>query len=294
MNNNTPVAVLLAAYNGTKWIKEQIDSILNQRDVETNLFISVDLSSDGTYEYCKELALKNKNIKVLSYGDFFGGAAKNFFRLIKDVDLNSYDYVSLADQDDIWFSDKLSRAVNFIKDRNLDAYSSNVKAFWKNGREIITDKSYPQKKYDHFFEAAGPGCTYLMKRKSIQNFKYFLLKNWNSVNKVQLHDWMIYAYFRSNSMLWYIDKAPSVYYRQHETNQIGSNDNIKAYLNRIKKIKSKWYSKEVKKIVNLLKPFDNETVKLDRLFLIKNFYKLRRRPRDAFFLLFINIFGLFN
>ena len=94
MSNNPSVVVLLAAYNGIRWINDQINSILNQKQVNIVVYISVDLSSDGTYEWCKELASKNKLIKILPYGDQFGGAAKNFFRLIKEVDFNSYEYIS--------------------------------------------------------------------------------------------------------------------------------------------------------------------------------------------------------
>jgi rhamnosyltransferase len=292
-DHNPSVAVLLAACNGTRWIKEQVDTIFKQKDVEVDIYISVDLSSDGTYEWCKELEEKKIQVKVLPYGDFFGGAAKNFFRLIKDVDFSKYDYVSLADQDDIWLPLKLSRGIKFIKDRNLDGYSSNVIAFWKYGRKKNANKSYSQKQFDYYFEAAGAGCTYIFKQKSLQKFKVFLINNWTLVNEVVLHDWMIYAYFRSISMLWYIDKTSSMYYRQHNNNQIGVNSNLKAYISRLKKINNRWYSREVRKIISLLKPHAKETITLNRVFIIINFYKLRRRPRDAIVLLLMNILGLF-
>ena len=54
------VAVLMAAFNGIKWIEEQIYSIFNQEKVNIDLFISVDTSTDGTYEYCKSIEKKNQ------------------------------------------------------------------------------------------------------------------------------------------------------------------------------------------------------------------------------------------
>lgn len=293
MINNPSVAVLLAAHNGITWIKKQVDTIFQQKDVDVDLYVSVDVSSDGTYEWCKKLDEKNSRIKVLPYGDFFGGAAKNFYRLIKDVDFSEYDYVSLADQDDIWQSNKLSRAIKLIRDRKLEGYSSNVTAFWEDGREKLIKKSYTQKKFDYYFESGGPGCTFVFKQHSIQKFKKFLIDNWTLVNEVESHDWIIYAYFRSLSMLWYIDKTPSLFYRQHERNQIGANLYWKAYLNRFQKINKGWYRNEVRKIVNLLKPYAQVTIVLDRFFLIMHFYKLRRRLRDALVFLSINILGLF-
>ena len=293
MTDNPSVAVLLTAYNGIEWIEEQVDSIFNQKDVNIDIYISVDVSSDGTYEWCQDLALKNTSVNILPYGNHFGGAAKNFFRLIKDVDFNSYDYISLSDQDDIWLPKKVSRAIRLIRDKKLEACSSNVIAFWKDGREQLINKSYSQKKFDYYFESAGPGCTFLFKQESIKKFKIFLIDNWTLVNEVELHDWMIYAYFRTFSMRWYIDKNPSIYYRQHENNQIGANIYWQAYLARLKKIKNGWYRDEVQKIVSLLKPHAKETISLDRFFLIINFYKLRRRLRDALVLLFMNILRLF-
>lgn len=287
------IAILLAAYNGELWIQEQINSILNQVNVEIYLFISVDLSTDKTHELCKQYAQKYQNINILSYGERFNCAAKNFYRLILDVNFLDFDYVSLADQDDIWFPEKLSYAINSLKGNNVEAYSSNVSAFWESGKRKLVKKSYPQKKFDHYFESAGPGCTYVLKRNSAQSLKIFIESNWMSVNKIESHDWLIYAFFRSNQMLWHIDSKVFMLYRQHELNQVGSNFGFLAYSKRIKMIKSGWYRSEVKKISEMVKVNDYCTFDLGRWFLIKNFYQLRRRNRDVFILLLMVLTGFF-
>jgi rhamnosyltransferase len=294
MVNKIPtVAVLLAAYNGIKWIEEQVASILSQKRISVEIFISVDLSNDKTHEWCQDLAGKNSHVKVLSYGGQFGGAAKNFFRLIRDVDFSCFDYIALSDQDDIWDDSKLRHATRMIEQDGLDGYSSNVIAFWGNGREKLVKKSFPQKKFDYFFEAAGPGCTYVFKQQAIQKFKKFLIKNWTKVNLVESHDWMIYAYFRSQGMKWKIDSRSLMRYRQHDNNQVGLNSGLKAYLIRFNKIKAKWYRNEVQKIIYLLNGRSSQDISLKKLFLTKNFWHLRRRPRDAIFLLFIIILQIF-
>ena len=293
MTSSHSVAVLLTAFNGIKWIEEQVESIFNQKDVNIDIYISIDLSNDGTYEWCQELALKNSNVNILPYGNHFGGAAKNFYRLIKEVDICKYDYISLADQDDIWLPDKISRAIKIINVRKLDGYSSNVIAFWEDGRKQLIRKSYPQNKFDYYFESAGPGCTFLLKQQSLKKFKDFLIKNWILINEVSLHDVMIYAFFRELSMVWYIDDIPKLYYRQHTNNQIGANVNWRSYLNRLKKIKNKWARREVQKIINLLKPYSKDKISLNYFFLIINFNKLRRRFRDRIILLLMNLIRLF-
>jgi len=266
---------------------------LSQKNISIEIFISVDLSNDKTYEWCQDLARKNSYIKVLPYGERFGGAAKNFYRLIRDVDFSYFDYIAFSDQDDIWDDNKLHHAIKIIKQDDLDGYSSNVVAFWSNEREELVKKSFPQKKFDYFFEAAGPGCTYVLKQQSAQKFKKFLIKNWSNVNLVELHDWMIYAYFRSQGMKWKIDSKPFMRYRQHDHNQVGLNSGLKAYLIRFNKIKAKWYRNEVGKIIYLLNESSEQNISLKRLFLIKNFWHLRRRPRDVVILLFMIIFQIF-
>ena len=141
------IAVLLAAYNGEYWIMDQINSILKQNNVQVDIFVSIDFSSDGTYDLLMDLQKKHININVLDYGQTFGGASKNFYRLIKDVDISKYDYVSFSDQDDLWFTDKLYLGVSAIELKGFDAYSCDVKAFWQNGKTKLIKKSYPQARF---------------------------------------------------------------------------------------------------------------------------------------------------
>ena len=114
------IAVLLAAYNGEKWIKEQIDSILNQESVDVKLFISCDLSTDKTMDLLT--SYNSEKISILPYGERYGAAAPNFYRLIREVSFSDFDYIALSDQDDIWLSDKLISAINCIEESHAVAY----------------------------------------------------------------------------------------------------------------------------------------------------------------------------
>ena len=104
------IMVLLAAHNGTRWIAAQIDSILAQQAVAVQVVLSIDRSTDGTEAWAAQLAQQDARVTVLPGGQVFGGAAPNFFRLLRDVDMAGCDYVALADQDDLWHPDKLARA----------------------------------------------------------------------------------------------------------------------------------------------------------------------------------------
>ena len=294
LNKKKPrVAVLLAAWNGMQWIEQQVKSILKQERVQADIYINVDISDDGTYQWCCKLANRTPNIYVLEYGERYGCAAKNFYTLIKKVDLTNYDYISFCDQDDIWYSDKLHKSITTILNKNIDAYSSDVIAFWPDNRRVYIKKSYPQKKFDHYFESAGPGCTYVLVSTSMQKFKEFLIDNWKQVNNFESHDWLIYAFFRIKQLKWHIDNCPSMEYRQHEHNQVGTNHGMKAYVYRSNKIKSKWYRNEVNKIYYMLFKYSKDHFSLSTSFLLKNSRKLRRKPRDVLILFFFIIFRIF-
>lgn len=285
------VAILLAAYNGVSFIEQQLKSILRQKSVSVTIFISVDVSVDTTYDWCCDYAEHRTDIQVLPYGEKFGGAASNFFRLIKDVDFSGYDYVALADQDDIWLEDKLITACTHIKKNDLAAYSSNVLAFWNDGREQLVDKAQAQKKYDFLFEAAGPGCSYVLCVKPLLNFKGFLVQHQDKIRQVALHDWLIYAFFRSKGYSWFIDPKYQLLYRQHGDNQVGVNKGWHAALKRIKLFHSGWYREQVVLISELVNFNDINFNK--RWQLLRNISQLRRRRQDRVILFILVLAGLY-
>ncbi len=251
------------------------------------MYISLDLSDDSSYELCKLLKKENSQVTLLPYGKKYGSAAKNFFRLIHDVNLNKYEYISFADQDDIWMSNKLFFAINEILTRNVEAFSSDVIAFYDNGKETLIRKSHPQKKFDHFFESAGPGCTYVLRSKALQKFKNFIMINVNIIQSISLHDWLIYAYFRTHNLSWHVDPKPLIKYRIHNLNHMGPNVGIPAIIKRYHMIKSGWYIDQVRLISTILSNHEKTSFKLEKIFLLKNFLQLRRSSRDAFILLFL-------
>jgi rhamnosyltransferase len=278
--SSVTVAVLLAAYNGEKWLVEQVESILRQTGVTPTIFISLDSSTDNSLALCKSFIDRYSSVRLLPYGQRFGGAGKNFYRLIRDVDFSDFDYVAFSDQDDIWLPNKLLHAVSLIE-REFDVVSSDVLAFWEDGREKLVKKSYQQKKFDYFFEAAGAGCTYVLTVSVLSAFKEFLITHWNEVNNVELHDWMIYAYCRSKGYSWHINDRPLMHYRQHATNQVGFNSGFKAYKKRFQLVRTQWYQREVTKIFYLVNLNSDNNLRLCKWSLICNVCQLRRRPRDV-------------
>jgi rhamnosyltransferase len=236
-DRSTPsVAVCLAAFNGEHWLDEQLDSILQQTGVSVRIFVSVDRSTDGTLALARKRAAMDDRIEVLPYGQQFGGAVSNFFHLLRTVDFSDYDYVSLSDQDDIWLPDKLLRAHQEMERTGADAYSSDVLVFWPSGAKTPSVKSQPQRKWDFLFEAAGAGCTYVMRTSLGRAVQKFLRANSAEVGRVRHHDWFFYAYARANGFRWHIDPRPGMLYRQHGQNELGVNANVGSLMKRARRV----------------------------------------------------------
>ena len=252
--------VCLAAFNGVQWLSEQVNSILTQSNVDVEIYISVDRSSDGTEELVSDILSQDSRVKALEFNRHFGGAALNFFQLMKEVDFDSFDYIAFSDQDDIWLPAKLERAHEVIQTKRAEAYSCNVIAFWPDGHRFLVNKSQPQKKWDFLFEAAGPGCTYVLTRKCAKKIQGLIKSSWEKVQLVGLHDWFFYACARSFNYTWVIDDFYGMFYRQHEKNQVGVNVGLRAFSYRLLKIFSGWGISQSKLISNLVSLSSNPFV----------------------------------
>ncbi len=286
------VAVLLAAHNGVRWLTEQLDSIDRQVGVRITLFVSVDASSDGTEAWLARHAAIRPWVVLLPNGVRSGGPGQNFIRLFREVDFSPFDFVALADQDDIWRLDKLQRACDLLFEHDADAYSSNVEAFWPDGRRVLVRKAHPQRDWDFLFEAAGPGCTYVVRSELARRFQTLLFERPDEIRQVGLHDWFLYAFARAKGYRWLIDSRPGMLYRQHEQNGVGVNRGMRAFRERVEKVASGWAIEQAALIARLVQvdecPFVRRWLAGGRsgvLWLALNAGQCRRSPRDR--LLFV-------
>ena len=290
------ICVLMAAYNGEKWIHKQIMSILNQKSVLIDIFINLDLSTDNTLKVILDLKKKYKNINLIYTKKKFGNSAQNFFYLILNVNFNKYDYISLSDQDDIWFANKLHNAIKILNKKCYSGYSSNVLLYKNSKISSIINKSQKQKKFDYFFEGGGPGCTMVIPKAAALDIKQNIIKNSNIIKKLLFHDWYIYFFIRAQNKKWFIDKNPSLLYRQHESNELGANIGLKATLKRLKFIFSGNLLNQILFMCKCcLKNIDNVCKKnllmkkKSIIFFIKNFTEFRRKKIEQFIFLFLII-----
>lgn len=112
MYTTDKIAILMATYNGEKFINEQIDSLINQTNMDWELYVRDDMSSDKTVAIVNEYCSRYSNIHLV-HDDLGGlGPRDNFLRLMKVVDA---PYYMFCDQDDVWFTDKISKTFELLK-----------------------------------------------------------------------------------------------------------------------------------------------------------------------------------
>ena len=282
--------VLLAAYNGEQFISQQLQTVLNQTNKPYKILINIDQSDDKTESIVQGFAKKNPEIQILNINKRFGSAAANFINLIINVDLTDIDYIALADQDDIWKEDKLEKAIKKLE-QGFDGYSSNVQAFWEDGQKKAIKKNQPQQKYDHLFESAGPGCTFVLTKELALKLQQFL-KNDRFNQLDNYHDWLIYAFARTHGFKWYIDSYPSVDYRQHSSNVFGANVGIKEFISRTNRVlagEGVDFAFQLMKELKVQDPFIQSLFPISRLNLFKLALKAkccRRRFLDQIYFFF--------
>lgn len=266
------VAVLVATFNGEKYLSEQIDSILSQKDVSVDIIVADDCSTDSTVKILTDYSKKTKKLKFFVNKSNIG-PAKNFYSLISRISLSRYDFFALSDQDDIWPEHRLARSIDQMNKTGSDGYSSDVMFFSSQNKPRYLKKSHTQKKFDYLFETPGPGCSFVFNKKLTTFFKKRLEKQSCSF---PYHDWLLYALARYNNFEWLIDKAPNLYYRQHATNFMGANFGFKAGSKRLNRILFGDYYKELIDLFHYItkgKKYNFITV----IFYLLNFYHTRRK-----------------
>ena len=210
------VAVLMSTYNGENYMKEQIESILNQRgNFELDLWVRDDGSTDATkkilmqYEIEKKLHwYEGRNLKP----------ALSFMDLIKHCE--NYDYYAFADQDDYWMPDKLWTGIMQIKDiKTPSLYCSNAELVDDNLKSLGRDVYKCDPKTDIYTLACSGGllgCTMIFNCALAQ-----MIQNYSMPERLVMHDFYIALVCVAVKGSIRYDEDSYMLYRQHENNVVG-------------------------------------------------------------------------
>ncbi len=220
MKDDIQVDVLLATYNGEKYLKCQLDSILNQTHKNIRLLINDDCSTDNTRVILKEYEEKDDRIKV-KYNEKNLGYVKNFEDLLKRVENK---YFALSDQDDFWKKEKIEKSLNKLLeedadlvftdlepvDEKLNTITPSMVRFMQMDENIKKHQDYKSV----FLRNCVTGCTILSKKELINEYIPIPTK------KPMVHDWWMALIISQIGKITFLDE-PTIKYRQHGNNQLG-------------------------------------------------------------------------
>lgn len=243
------VLVLLASYNGEKWIRDQLTSILEQEGVDVTVAVRDDGSSDATRGVVGAFSA-DPRVSLVSGRDRTGSAAQNFFALIRGNTAEGVDFVAFSDQDDFWLPTKLATAGKILSESRTFGYSSATIATWPDGR-AVTLRQPTATSADFLFEGGGQGCTFVLHRDFYLRVRQFFLQHSAITQRLHYHDWAIYALARAWELGWAFDQTPTVVYRQHADNDTGARGTAAGARKRLALIRSGWYGAQLNAIAEL-------------------------------------------
>lgn len=219
------VDILLATYNGARYLPEQLDSLLHQTEVLPRIIISDDGSSDETLSIIGRLeAMYPGRIKRLPQGPGRGASA-NFNYLLASTDAH---YVFLADQDDVWDQDKVVISLDkmwaleqehgtetpLLVHTDLRVMDESLQLISPSFFEFQNLKKSRDQFKDLLFQNTVTGCTVLANRA-------LLNKALPIPSAAMMHDWWLALVAAAFGKIGFVDKA-TMSYRQHGSNTVGA------------------------------------------------------------------------
>jgi rhamnosyltransferase len=118
IDNNSKVIILLATFNGAKYLKEQIESIINQTYTTWRLIIRDDGSTDSTISIIETYCQRDSRIEILKDDNKTTGACQNFAKLLEWAINEDFHFLMFSDQDDYWLETKIEDSLEMIIEKN--------------------------------------------------------------------------------------------------------------------------------------------------------------------------------
>jgi len=221
------VTVLMSTYNGSQFLRQQLDSLYAQTYPDVNILVRDDGSSDTTRDLLAAECAQGR-IELLEEHHNLG-ATGSFFALLRHAAHTDTAYVAFCDQDDVWQADKIARAVSLLSE------VSNRPALYCSRLDIVDEQlqslelsAVPRKIGfgNALVENIAVGCTMVLNRKAID-----LLCQQTLPSHVYVHDWWCYLVISCFGDVIFDDNA-LIKYRQHGGNVIGAATNHLGVLKR--------------------------------------------------------------
>lgn len=251
------VAILMCTYNGAGFLREQLDSIVSQTHKNWVLWISDDGSSDETLDIVAEYRAELGQGKIHIVEGPRQGFCANFLSLVRKCDSKA-DFFSWADQDDIWFPEKISRSVRALSqiDEGIPSlYCARTVYGDSHGRESGLSRILPKRCPDFrnaLVQNLEGGNTIVFNKLTRKLLAIELTKIPFS------HDWWAYIIVSGCGGKIVYDSKPVLLYRQHQRNAIGNCRGTARLFKRARDIWDSEYKMRIRKNILALLECKNE------------------------------------
>ena len=236
------VEILLATYNGERYIREQLDSILSQDYESWVVRACDDASTDDTYNILKEYQEKHPDKFIVARNEIgFGSAKKNFLNLFKN---STCDYIMCCDQDDVWLPNKISLTLQTMEEKEQSdtpvLVHTDLKVVDAN-LNVLSESFFEHSNFRKEFELNEiliqnfvTGCTMMMNRPMVD-----LMSRVDNCDRILMHDWVASILAACVGNVAFVD-VPTMLYRQHAINSVGAKKyGFALFLSKVKEAKMK-------------------------------------------------------
>lgn len=229
------VAILLSTYNGERFLVEQLDSLLAQTHCDWIIYASDDGSVDATLAILREYQERVGAERFFILDGPRQGFAKNFMSLVKNP-LVVADYFAFCDQDDVWLPNKLEKGLKSVAGIATELpvlYCTRTHLIDEAGNSIGFSPLFSKAPgfANALVQSLAGANTMLLNRPALE-----LLKRTDDRAIIISHDWWAYILVSGCAGRVIYDAEPSILYRQHGGNLIGSNSGLLDRLARLKKM----------------------------------------------------------
>ena len=284
------IAILLATYNGEKFLEEQLKSLVSQTYTDFTVYISDDCSTDSTIQIIQKYCMMDARFVNMNNKHHFGNARDNFMSLLSYVESELYMF---CDQDDVWVNDKIEKMLQVYNQECSKDMPSLVYCDMKVVDEqlFVLNKSFqdlfgfiPSKIFweQYLYSNNISGCALLMNRALADLYR----KNDKIINKKQLimHDFFFASIAALFGEIIYLNE-PLNLYRQHGNNSVGAHKpySMNAIRHRLREGKHELIncSKQVEEICKLLEYKQCDGTKYELCKRFANFKTYRKKERIA-------------
>ncbi|RMC33282.1 glycosyltransferase [Paracoccus alkanivorans] len=226
------VTILLASYQGAAYLGQQLISLARQTHTEWSLIVSDDGSTDGTREIVMEFAAGQPEGRVRLIEGPRAGATQNFLHLLDAAPDGAM--VGFCDQDDVWLSDKLARAVAFLRSHDGPAHYAARTLICDDNLALLTESrrfSRPLGFRNALVQACMAGNSSVFNAPAAALLKSALPAA--RAVRILSHDWWAYQVTAGAGGALFHDPHPVLHYRQHGRSEVGRNDTIRAMGSRL-------------------------------------------------------------